>query len=273
MFRDVANRFIARWQLAKLRSSLVVAHGQHRLQLEFPEFADVLAADAPRFEPYERLADVYDDYLKGVDYRPIVKHVFRVCEMPLRSILDLGCGTGMRTAPLSAIAPRVVGLDSSEAMLSRARSANGFGCSYIQGSLQTFDLGQKFDAVICATDVMNYVRNTEELKETFFRIAKHLRVGGYLFLDALPAADMKLLNDIVFHFDHNGRRFVMCSAYDEDARVDTTRVAFRDGVEHHVRIPLETEDIKRAASETGFNLEFWWKFYHGRCGYALRYCV
>jgi len=61
-------------------------------------------------------------------------------------ILDLGCGTGELSAQIAARGAEVVGLDSSPAMLARARSAFPDG-RFEEGDGANFDVGHDFDAV------------------------------------------------------------------------------------------------------------------------------
>src|ERR1700722_16902999 len=57
---------------------------------------------------------------------PIVR---RICEVTGRSrfasVLDIGCGTGLSTRALAAVADRVIGIDSSPEMLVQATGSPG----------------------------------------------------------------------------------------------------------------------------------------------------
>jgi SAM-dependent methyltransferase len=65
-------------------------------------------------------------------------------QTPLSAALDVGCGTGLSTRPLCAIAERVVGLDPAPFMLQEARRAGG--ASYIRGNAEDLPFGRdRFD--------------------------------------------------------------------------------------------------------------------------------
>ncbi len=58
---------------------------------------------------------------------------------PLRAALDVGCGTGLSTRPLRAVAERVVGLDPAPSMLREAQLTNG--ASYVRGHAEALPFG------------------------------------------------------------------------------------------------------------------------------------
>jgi SAM-dependent methyltransferase len=69
---------------------------------------------------------------------------------PRASILELGCGTGRMTHPLSALGHLVVAVDESPEMLAHVRGAETV-CAPIQG----LSLGRRFDAVLLASHLIN----------------------------------------------------------------------------------------------------------------------
>ncbi|KAF0711775.1 Aste57867_5033 [Aphanomyces stellatus] len=65
---------------------------------------------------------------------------------PGETILDLGCGDGVLTAQIADAGARVVGVDSSDAMVAHARATFGLEASVMDGQALTFD--RQFDAVV-----------------------------------------------------------------------------------------------------------------------------
>lgn len=61
--------------------------------------------------------------------------------------LDVGCGTGMSTAAMRALADEVVGTDAATAMLTRARRAPGIGYTAAAAEVLPFRAGS-FDLVL-----------------------------------------------------------------------------------------------------------------------------
>ncbi|MFN2519573.1 MAG: class I SAM-dependent methyltransferase [Candidatus Limnocylindria bacterium] len=67
-------------------------------------------------------------------------------------VLEIGCGTGRIAVPLALDGHRVVGIDRSAAMLSRARRRSGaaVGVEYREGDAVALALGEKFQLIVIA---------------------------------------------------------------------------------------------------------------------------
>lgn len=102
--------------------------------------------------------------------------------------VDLGCGGGLLTAPLAALAGRAVGVDLSGASLAAARRAaaetDAGACSFVRADVRRLPLvGESADLVVLS-DVLEHVeRPAEALREA----ARVLRPGGWLFANTLNA--------------------------------------------------------------------------------------
>jgi SAM-dependent methyltransferase len=125
---------------------------------------------------------------------------------PGASVLELGCGTGRIADPLARLGHRVVGVDSSPAMLARLRHAEG-----VRGSIEDLELAERFDAVVLASQLVNTY--DPRLRAAFLATARcHVTAGGTLVLQRYPpgswplagsawaAGDVRLeLRDVVDH--------------------------------------------------------------------------
>ena len=71
-------------------------------------------------------ADQYDVLYQEKDYESecaMIEEAFRrYSRIPVKSILDLGCGTGNHAIPMACKGYQVTGVDRSQQMLDRARS-------------------------------------------------------------------------------------------------------------------------------------------------------
>ena len=98
------------------------------------------------------------EYLPGYRYGPFLRHLARLYNVPLDSILDIGCGSGKRTVELTAVARRVVGVDMSAAMLAKALAKNQNGCSFVEGDLWLSPLEETFNIITPSTNAPNHIQ-------------------------------------------------------------------------------------------------------------------
>ena len=109
-------------------------------------------------------ASAYDDLYADKDYEAecdVVERIFAgYADGPVRSVLDLGCGTGGHAKLLARRDCQVTGVDASSEMLARARergnSVPGSPPTDLQGDVRTLELGRQFDAVLMLFAVLGY---------------------------------------------------------------------------------------------------------------------
>jgi SAM-dependent methyltransferase len=106
----------------------------------------------------------------------------------IKSVLDLGCGTGNHALPLSARGFEVTGVDRSESMLAQARNkALQFAYSkravFHKADLRDLDLHCHFDAVLMMFAVLGYQLKNEDAIAALRAARRHLRSGGLLLFD------------------------------------------------------------------------------------------
>lgn len=110
---------------------------------------------------------------------------------PVRTVLDLGCGTGSHAIPLAERGYRVTGVDRSREMLDRgvekaARGVLSAGCQapeFIHGDVRTLDLGRRFDVVLMMFAVLGYQLTNEDVLAALRAVRKHLEPGGLFICD------------------------------------------------------------------------------------------
>ncbi len=95
-----------------------------------------------------------------------------------RTVLDAGCGTGRVAIELARRGYGVTGVDVDPAMLGRAR-AKAPDLAWIEADLAGLDLGQTFDVVVAAGNVMIYLAPGTEAA-VLAALAGHLRLGGLM---------------------------------------------------------------------------------------------
>ena len=102
--------------------------------------------------------------------------------LPVRRMLDAGCGTGLLRAPLRRALPKAayVGLESSEYLCRR------YGWQH--GTLQDFRAREPFDLVVCY-DVLQYL-SEREAAGALANLARMCR--GVLYFSALTRRDWQV---------------------------------------------------------------------------------
>ncbi|MEU6622806.1 class I SAM-dependent methyltransferase [Streptomyces litmocidini] len=115
------------------------------------------------------------------------------------SLLDVACGTGAHLEAFDGLFGHTEGLELSAAMLERATGRLP-GVPLHQGDMRAFDLGRRFDAVVCLFTAIGYLRTLQDMRAAVATMARHLRPGGLLvvepwwfperFLDGYVAGDL-----------------------------------------------------------------------------------
>jgi trans-aconitate 2-methyltransferase len=130
-----------------------------------------------------------DQYLKFAAER--AKPFFDLLEMvdpvPGGTVIDLGCGTGELTARLHerCQADTTLGIDSSEAMLAKARPLARDGLRFDAVDISAFDADGSFD-VIFSNAALHWVPDQSRLLR---QIAAGLRPGGQLAVQVPANSD------------------------------------------------------------------------------------
>jgi len=137
-------------------------------------------------------ADVYDALYQDKNYAAecdLIKRLFRTYgNGPIRTVLDLGCGTGNHAVHLARRGYEVVGVDRSESMLARARRKatdllSDGSIAFYQGDIRSVDLKRRFDALLMMFAVLSYQLTNSDVLSTLRTARRHLRPGGLLIFD------------------------------------------------------------------------------------------
>lgn len=104
-----------------------------------------------------------------------------------RSLLDVACGTA---AHLEHLAGRyeVEGLDLDPEMLAVARERLP-AVTFHEGDMADFDLGKRFDAVVCLFSSIGYVKTEDRLRSALRAFARHVGPGGVVVVEPWLAPD------------------------------------------------------------------------------------
>jgi SAM-dependent methyltransferase len=137
-------------------------------------------------------ADAYDHLYSDKDYVEECELIDRLLQRygagSIRSLLDLGCGTGNHALPLAERGYAVVGVDRSDNMLQSARKkAAGQqidgNAKFYEGDIRSFQLEHLFDASLMMFAVLGYQLENGDVLAALRTARKHMRSGGLFIFD------------------------------------------------------------------------------------------
>jgi len=178
-------------------------------------------------------------------------------------IADLGCGTGTLTEKLATKGFDMIGIDSSEEMLSEAlrkRDESSLDILYLNQDMREFELYGTCAAIISRCDSINYITDYQDLVKTLKLVNNYLDQKGLFIFDVKTEYMYKeLLGNNVFTRSTDDATYIWENFYDEKEKVNEYDLTMfiRDGekfdksVETHVQKVYSIEELKKAAQEAG----------------------
>jgi SAM-dependent methyltransferase len=104
-----------------------------------------------------------------------------------RKLLDVACGTAAHLEHLAGTY-EVEGLDLDAGMLAVARERLP-DVPFHDADMASFDLGRRFDAVVCMFSSIGYVQTEERLRSAIASMARHLEPAGVLVVEPWLSPD------------------------------------------------------------------------------------
>lgn len=157
---------------------------------------------------YRDFAFFYDLLMKNADYESRFGYIVSLlAENGIGEgiLLDMACGTGTLSKMFALKGFDVVGIDSSEEMLSRAQEKKfeeNFDALFLCQKMEELDLFGTIDAAVCTLDSLNHVTETENIREIFRRVALFMNDGGVFVFDVNTLfKHRKVLQNNAFVFD------------------------------------------------------------------------
>lgn len=216
-------------------------------------------------DAYTVLAQCYDRLTADVGYEKWADYVerhFRKSKRPVRSVVELGCGTGSLTCLLARRGYRMTAVDLSPDMLSVAdQKCAGLDVLLLCQDMSRLALLKPADAVISCLDSINYVTRPAALKRAFQRVHKSLASGGLFLFDvktplALERAGGQTYLDedddlfCVWRGEYSPKRRVC--GYGLDLFVREPDGSWSRGGEYHEEYAYTMEELDGFLTEAGF---------------------
>ncbi|OFW78041.1 MAG: hypothetical protein A2201_12960 [Alicyclobacillus sp. RIFOXYA1_FULL_53_8] len=180
-------------------------------------------------------------------------------------VADLGCGTGKLTHQLASACRRVIGVDLSEEMLSRAANfalERRLNSEWLCQDMRALHLPYLADVVVSTSDSLNYLLTEDDLLQTFQRVAANLQPRGWFYFDLLGLGRLRALQE-GFSYDLEATAAVLFETevtesgrvlYDVHAFVSEGGLFYRRLHEQHVQQYFSLEVAKRCLAGAGFEL-------------------
>lgn len=179
-----------------------------------------MSADAAAYDAWARYYDIGEG-----DRRPHVDFYSSLLRAGDRSVLEIGCGTGVVAAALAECivakggVPRIVGLDVSASMLEVAR-ARYPGYEWLQADMRAPVAGGPFDLLVCCFNTLQFMPTEADLLQAFVAardcVAADGRFAFDLYQPNLPYLRVARKDSLARRLMHGGRELWIR----EDARFD-----------------------------------------------------
>lgn len=210
---------------------------------------------------YTILADYYDlisandcNYPKWSQYLLDVSKRYGA-----KKAVDIACGTGKMTALLEKHGLQLIGVDSSEQMLSAARQ-KGLRATLVRQDMRKLTLPRPVDMAVAVNDAVNYLKPCE-LAPFFSTVAQNLRSGApFVFDVSSPYKLNSVVGNNVFYYDDDDCTLLWTNDCNAE-RVKMQLALFtRNGEaydrndEAHTQYIHTREAIQSALAKSGFEL-------------------
>lgn len=151
-----------------------------------------------------------------------------------KTVLDLGCGTGVLSARLAKNAD-VVAVDPAGAMLDIARERYGSkNLDWIEGDARNVRLNCKFDLIVLSGHAFQVFLTKEDQRDALKTIAAHLSSSGKFVFDSrnpyFPSSKERTKTETIHEFKHSKFGDVEAwneSSYDEHSGILTYSNSYR----------------------------------------------
>ena len=217
---------------------------------------------------YETLAGFYDALTRDVDYTrqaDFIEKLLRRSRRPVKTVLDLACGTGTMTCLLAKRGYELISVDGSEDMLAAAREKAGRldpalePPLFLHQEMPELDLYDTVDAAVCTLDSLNYLTDVRDLRRTLERLRLFIAPGGILVFDVNSPQKLRALHGQVF-LDETEEVYCVWRAefarrictYYMDIFVKQPGGAWRRDFECHRERAYEVEELKAELLSAGF---------------------
>lgn len=219
---------------------------------------------------YSKFAWFYDRLTKNVDYEGISRQIDNLVERfggRKNILLELGCGTGSLCEKMSGLGYDVIGIDTSQEMLSEAldkKYDSGSEIQYLCQDMTQLDMYGTIDVTVSVLDSINHLPDINAVKKAFERVSLFAFPDGLFIFDVNTVyKHREVLGNNAYLYDLDG---LFCAWQNEFAENDNSVEMFLDFFEQREdgkyeryqenfrEIAIEEAEIDRIIDETGFEI-------------------
>lgn len=157
-------------------------------------------------------------------------------------VLEIGCGTGRVTIPLSSKCESIVGLDLSESMLNMLQSKLGniklkseSNIKLIKGDMTNFNLNQQFDLIIFPGLTFISLISYDQRVKCLECVKKHMSNDCKVIIDQFnPNPDKFDINNEKFDFEYfddevgyNIKKYSIQESHDKNNQIISMKYIYR----------------------------------------------
>lgn len=220
-------------------------------------------------DQYRDFAFIYDELMNDVDYDGWVKYIEDIIKdekVTVKNILELACGTGNLTIPLTKKNYDIAGIDISGEMLSVAQEKaekEGVELVLLQQDIAELDFDvENLDCVLCACDGFNYITYDDDLVNVFTKTHELLKDNGIFIFDISSFYKLStILGNNMYGENRENIAYMWQNYFDEEENLVEMELAFfikdEDGKferfeEVHQQRAYTEEEIIELLQEAGF---------------------
>jgi SAM-dependent methyltransferase len=136
---------------------------------------------------FNNYAKYYNLLYKDKDYKAETGYVqsliTQFAEKPAKTLLDIGCGTGMHAYYMAQLGYQVTGIDSAQEMINHALEKEIPNADFRTENATRFSLGKKFDIITSLFHVLSYQTVTQNAMDMIKNVSAHLNENGIFIFD------------------------------------------------------------------------------------------
>ena len=216
-------------------------------------------------EAYTDFASVYDEFMENTPYDEWCADIVDKLQnfgITGGLVCELGAGTGEMTRRLRDKGFDMIGIDSSEEMLMKAREKEGESSDilYLCQDMREFELYGTVAAIVSVCDCINYILEESELVTVFKLVNNYLDPSGILIFDFNTKHKYRdVIGESTIAENREDESFIWENFYDEDGDINEYDITFfvREGelfrrfTETHLQRGYELSEIRAAVEASG----------------------